>query len=66
MKYSVRTWMKYLLRGILWGCTFFVFFCLFAYYLQGKEFLFSILEAYPRHAAGSVLVGIGYGSTPIV
>lgn len=66
MNYSVRSWMKYLLRGILWGCTFFVFFCLFAYYLWGKAFLFSILEAYPRHAAGSILVGIGYGSTPIV
>ena len=66
MKYSVRTIMKYLLRGILWGCTFFVLFCLFAFYLQGKSFLSAILEASPKHAAGSMLVGIGYGSTPIV
>lgn len=66
MKYSVRTIMKYLLRGILWGCTFFVLFCLFAFYLQGKSFLSAILEDFPKHAAGSMLVGIGYGSTPIV
>lgn len=66
MKYSVGTWMKYLLRGILWGCTFFVFFCLLAFYLRGKDFLFSILNEYPKHAAGTILVGIGYGSTPIV
>lgn len=66
MKYSVRTIMKYLLRGILWGCTFFVFFCLFAFYLQGKSFLSAILEDFPKHAAGSMLVGVGYGSTPIV
>lgn len=66
MKYSVRVWMKYLLRGILWGCTFFVLFCLFAYYLWGKEFLFSMLEAYPKHALGTMFVGIGYGTTPIV
>lgn len=66
MKHTVRMIMKYLLRGILWGCTFFVFFCLFAYYLQGKDFLLSILEAYPKHAMGTMLVGIGYGSTPIV
>jgi len=66
MKYFVRTWMKYLLRGVLWGCTFFVFFCLFAFFVQGKDFLLSILDAYPKHALGSILVGIGYGTSPIV
>lgn len=66
MKHVVRKIMEYLLRGILWGCAFFVFFGLFTYYLQGKDFLLSIMEAYPKHAVGTMLVGIGYGSTSIV
>lgn len=66
MKHPIRSVVQYLLRGILWGCTFFVFFCLAAYFWLGKEFLASIAEAFPAHAAGSMLVGIGYGSTAII
>lgn len=66
MKHPVRLIMKFLFRGIAWGCTFFVFFCLLTFYWQGKDFLLAILEYYPRHAVGSMLVGIGYGSTSIV
>lgn len=66
MKHTVRLVLKYLLRGIAWGCAFFVFFCLFVFYWQGKEFLISIVEHFPRHAAGTMLVGIGYGSMAIL
>lgn len=66
MKRLFITITKYLFRGIAWGCTFFVFFCLGAYFWQGKDFLLNILEYYPKHAIGSILVGIGYGSTPVV
>ena len=66
MKYSVKLIIKFLFRGIAWGCTFFVFFCLFTFYRQGKDFLLAILEYYPRHAVGSMIVGIGYGTTAIV
>lgn len=66
MKHPVKLVMKFLYRGIAWGCTFFVFFCLLTFYWQGKDFLLAILEYYPRHAVGSMLVGIGYGSTAIV
>lgn len=66
MKHPIKLIIKFLFRGIAWGCTFFVFFCLLTFYWQGKDFLFAILEYYPKHAVGSMLVGIGYGSTAIV
>lgn len=66
MKLSFKSVLKYLFRGIAWGCTYFVFFCLFVYYRQGKEFLLMILENFPKHALGSMIVGIGYGSVSIV
>lgn len=66
MKHPLIIILKYLFRGIVWGCTYFVFFCLFAFFWQGKVFLLGILEYFPEHAFGAMLVGIGYGSTSIV
>lgn len=66
MKHPVKLILKFLLRGITWGCTYFVFFCFIAYYLQGKDFLLTILEQFPKHALGSMVVGIGYGSASVV
>ena len=66
MKHPLIIILKYLFRGIAWGCTYFVFFCLIAFFWQGKDFLLGILEYFPKHAIGAMLVGIGYGSTSIV
>lgn len=66
MKHTFIIILKYLFRGIAWGCTYFVFFCLIAFFWQGKDFLLNILESFPKHAIGTMLVGIGYGSTSIV
>lgn len=66
MKHPVRTIIKYLFRGIAWGCTYFVFFCLAVFFWQGKGFLLGMLEHFPKHAIGSILVGMGYGSTSII
>lgn len=60
MKHPVRLILRYLFRGIAWGCTYFVFFCLLVFFWQGKDFLLAIAEDFPKHAVGTIFVGIGY------
>lgn len=65
-KKTVIKLLKYLYWGISWGCTFFVLTCLIGYFLGGRAYLDPIVDQFPRHAAGSILVGIACGSTSIV
>lgn len=60
MKHPIRSIIRYLNRGIIYGCTFFVFICLVIFFGQGKDSLLVIMEHFPKHAIGTILVGIGY------
>lgn len=66
MKHPVKSVIKHFICGILWGCTFLVIDCLVGYYLAGQSFLLSMVNDFPKHAAGSVLVGIGYRSPAVL
>lgn len=66
MTRRLLTIVKYLYRGISWGCVFFLFFCLFGYLYAGEAFLQPIMLDFARQVLGSVLVGIACGSTAIV
>ena len=66
MNYPVKLIIKHIFSGVLWGCTFLVFDCLVGYYLGGQSFLLSIVNEFPKHVAGSVLVGIGYRSPAVI
>ena len=66
MRHQLKIIMKYLFWGISWGCTFFVCYCLCCHAFGAQDHLALILDDFTRHAAGCVLVGIGFGSTPIV
>ena len=65
-KKTIMKLLKYLYWGISWGCTFFVLTCLIGYFLGGRAYLDPIVNQFPRHAAGSIIVGIACGSTSIV
>ena len=66
MKKTMIKAVKYLYWGISWGCTFFVLICLVLYLMGGSAYLEQIMEQFPKHALGSVIVGIACGSTSIV
>lgn len=66
MKHSIRLFLKFLCRGIAWGCTFFVFYSIILYLLQPQSFLNEMLSDYAGQAIGAILVGIGYGTTPVI
>lgn len=59
-------WLKYLGRGIGWGCTSFVFINLAGYLVAGPAFLELIVRDYPRQALGAMLVGVCCGTSSIV
>lgn len=63
---NVKLIIQYLFFGISWGCTYFVFHCLFCYAFGADDTLSLILNDFAKHAAGAILVGIGFGTTPIV
>lgn len=56
----------YLGYGVAWGCTLFVLSCLIGYLAQGSAFLAPVMEHFAAQVAGSVAVGIGCATTPIV
>lgn len=66
MRRPVRLIIRYLIRGIAWGCTYFVFYCLFLFFWQGKDLLLAVAEDFPKHAVGAILVGLGYGFPAIL
>ncbi|WP_431026934.1 DUF3021 domain-containing protein [Lysinibacillus sp. LZ02] len=58
--------MKYLLFGVSWGCTAFVFMNVIGYVIGGDAFLQVLAENYLGHVFGSILVGISCATTSIV
>lgn len=66
MKRAVILIIKYLFFGISYGCTFFVFYCLCCHAFGAEDTLSLIMNDFVKHAVGCILVGIGFGSTPIV
>lgn len=66
MKQQIRLIVRFLFWGISWGCTFFVCYCLCCHAFGAKAVLSAILNDFVKHAAGSILVGIGFGTTSIV
>lgn len=66
MKHPVRLFLKYLCRGIAWGCTFFVLYGLVLSLLHEEAILSNVLHDFAVQAVGTILVGIGYGTTPII
>lgn len=66
MKHNVNLIMRYLFYGISWGCMFFVFTCLAGFWISGEAFLAPITKDFTRQVIGTIIVGIGCGSTAIV
>ncbi|MBD5482351.1 MAG: DUF3021 domain-containing protein [Lachnospiraceae bacterium] len=66
MKQQIRLIVKFLFWGISWGCTFFVCYCLCCHAFGAEAALSTILNDFVKHAIGCILVGIGFGTTPIV
>ena len=59
-------WIKYIFYGIEYGCTFFVFFLFICEWTGNTAALDAIAQNISIHALGTILVGMGYGTTPIV
>lgn len=57
---------KYLLYGISWGCTCFVFVNIIGTMMVGKTFLEPILSNFAQQALGSIFVGICCASSAVV
>lgn len=57
---------KYLLYGVSWGCTVFVFTNLIGYLLVGDIFLQKTTENFVGQVLGSIIVGIGCASPSII
>ena len=66
MKQQIKLIVKFLFWGISWGCTFFVCYCLSCHVFGAEAILSTILNDFVKHAIGCILVGIGFGTTPIV
>lgn len=62
----MKLFVKYLFFGTSWGCTFFVCYCLCCCAFGAEDSLSPILNDFAKNALGSILVGIGFGTTPIV
>ena len=59
-------WIKFIFYGIEYGCTFFVFFFLISEWTGNTSAIDAISQNFTIHALGTILVGMGYGTTPIV
>lgn len=57
---------KYLLYGVSWGCTVFVFTNLIGYLIVGDIFLQKTIENFTGQVIGSIIVGIGCASPSII
>lgn len=66
MKQQIKLIVKFLFWGISWGCTFFVCYCLCCHAFGAEAVLSTILNDFAKQAIGCILVGIGFGTTPIV
>ena len=66
MKHTVKLVIKYILYGISWGCTCFVFMCLALFAAGGADLLSPIVNDFLRQSIGAIIVGIACGSAAIV
>lgn len=66
MKRIVKLAVKYILYGILIGCTSFVIMCLSYSMGGGEDTLMKIFDDFTRQSLGAILVGIACGGTAIV
>lgn len=62
----VKRIVRYLIYGIIWGCTCFVFFNCIGAAVAGKEFLRPVLDHFLAQSLGYVLIGICCGSSAVV
>ena len=61
----IKLIMKYLVYGIAWGCLWLVAICV-AMDLFFPEVMQMLMENFTLHAIGSIIIGIGSATTPIV
>lgn len=66
MSTVIRKLIKCLYNGIAWGCIFFVFFGVIQAVTGNEAFMENIYHDFSKHALGTVLVGMGFGTTPFV
>ncbi len=66
MKQTIKLFVKYILLGISWGCTFFVIMCLSFFVGGGEVLLTPIFKDFARHSVGAMIVGIACGGTSVV
>lgn len=61
-----RKFLKYVLFGLTWGCTMFVFTAIIGVLITGKTFLQPLMDDFVRQAIGGMLVGIFCAAPAIV
>ncbi|MCL2217083.1 MAG: DUF3021 domain-containing protein [Defluviitaleaceae bacterium] len=61
----MRTLVKYLAHGVAWGCFWLVSICVVMDFAH-PDGLHGLFDNFTVHALGSVVVGIGCATTPIV
>lgn len=66
MSTAIRKLIKCLYNGIACGCIFFVFFCVIQSVIGNEAFMDTIYHDYTKHALGTIVVGMGFGTTPFV
>jgi hypothetical protein len=52
--------MKYVVRGITWGCTFLSVICMIGVWQNGAQWFLNSPKSYPMQGFASMLVGIGW------
>lgn len=66
MNNEIKKLIKCIYNGISSGCIFFVFICISQSIFGNETFMNNIYNDFTKHALGTILVGMGFGTTPFI